>query len=67
MGSIGSDNFSVEYCKNLVKNRIHVHLYSTSEISSELIEDALESGYLHLHSLLNPKEIIKEISQYDFG
>ena len=67
MGSIGNDHFSVGHCKKLAKEKIHIHLYSTSEIAPELIEEELDSGYFHFHKLLDPKQIIKEISKYDFG
>lgn len=67
IGSIGEDNFGIEYCKLLAKNKVHIHLYSTSSIKDESIKDILKSGYFHLHPLFNPKEIIKEISKYDFG
>lgn len=58
------------------KQKIHVHIYAFNDLLSkkkdnELIFSAfkpyLNSKYFHLHKVLGPKKIAKEISKYDFG
>ena len=68
--------------KPLIKQKIHVHLYTRpNSISNNKVvnffeednnftrtyNDILKSKYFHLHEPLEPKEIILEISKYDFG
>jgi len=68
LSDMSPQGYSLKYCEEFVKQKIHIHIYTTSDIASNtVIESLLESGYLHLHSILNPKEIIREISKYDFG
>lgn len=53
--------------ETLEKNKIHLHIYSTqnSLISNSGIYSRFSN--LHLHQTFGPKEIIEEISKYDFG
>ncbi len=62
--------------KKLLDQNIHVHVYALSDhCSKEEEENAIndffgifiQNKYFHLHHSLEPKELIKEISQYDFG
>ncbi len=63
--------------KDIIKQKIHVHLYlglniesnENSSIKSFFNEykDFPDIGYFHLHKSLDPKKLIKEISKYDFG
>ena len=80
-GSIGSaeidpDNYITKCCQALTIAKIHVHVYVKSNTISSVdavtslskgFETLLESKYFHIHNPLDPKEIIKEISKYDFG
>jgi hypothetical protein len=68
LSDMSPEGYTLRYCKEFVRQKIHIHLYSTSEIiQNSSIKELLDRGYFHLHSLLGPKEIIKEISKYDFG
>jgi hypothetical protein len=64
---LGSWKYSIE---NILAQKMHLHIYSGQyyEIKqSKTYKPFLENKYFHLHSPLGPKEIIKEISKYDFG
>ncbi len=79
--SIGSvdpsvSSFLFDYLIELTKEKIHVHQYtqpntlSSNEIMDSLNKkygDKINPKYFHFHKPLNPKELIKEISKYDFG
>lgn len=56
--------------KEIIEQKIHFHIYSGNYISiknSKDYENILKNKYFHLHKPLDPFEIIKEISKYDFG
>lgn len=62
--------------KEILKQRIHIHMYglvthiSKSESDSyfkNLFEKFYKNKYFHIHNPLAAKEIVKEISKYDFG
>ncbi len=52
--------------QTLTANRIHVHIY-TQYYDKGYKELSAKNQYLHYHNALNPRELISEISQYDFG
>jgi len=68
-----------EYLKifnDFFKQKIHIHIYSTvnhiskeeeSKYSKNLFKELLYNKYFHLHNPIEPKELIPEISKYDFG
>ena len=65
-----------DYFNEFTKNNIHIHLYTKPNTLSkeeiiksfnELYKNEINSKYFHLHDPKNPKELIKEISQFDFG
>jgi hypothetical protein len=69
-------SFLVDYFKEFIKNKIHIHLYTKPNtlLKEEIIksfenayEKEMNSKYFHLHEPLDPKELIKETSKYDFG
>lgn len=69
-------SFLFDYFKEFTKNKIHVHLYTKpNTLSKEGIINSfkqtykkeINSKYFHLHEPKNPKELIKEISKFDFG
>lgn len=69
-------SFFFDYAEEFEKNKIHLHFYTKpNTLSKEEIMKSFEknykkemnSGYFHLHEPKNPKEIIKEISKFDFG
>ncbi len=69
--------------RNVLDQKIHIHMYFSSDVNFSknqeeekqiAIKDFYETykkdksiKYFHIHDSLGPKEIIKEISQYDFG
>lgn len=62
--------------KSLAKQKIHMHLFITvnhipkkeeQNYVKEFFRMLPQSKYLHIHDPLGPKELIKEISKYDFG
>jgi hypothetical protein len=79
--SIGSVNpnialFLFDYLIKITENKIHVHQYTQpNTLTKEEIIDSLKKAYgnkinkkyFHFHDALNPKELVKEISKYDFG
>mgnify|MGYP001570412912 CR=1 FL=1 len=81
IGSIGSVNpsacnYLLEYFEGIIKQKIHIHLYTQPNTQSkeEMVSsfkniwaEIIKSKYFHLHEPLGPKEIIKEISKYDYG
>lgn len=65
-----------KYFKEIMDQKIHLHIYSTvnhiskkeeTEYVSNFFKDLKEEEYLHLHKPLNPKVLTKEISKYDFS
>jgi len=81
IGSIGSVNpsacnYLLEYFKEIIKQKIHIHIYTQpNTIPKEEVVSSFKnvwgeitkSKYLHIHEPLGPKEIIREISKYDYG
>lgn len=62
--------------KSLAKQKIHMHFFITvnhipKKEEENYVKDFFkmlpQSEYLHIHTPLAPKELIKEISKYDFG
>ena len=79
-GFLANDSDSVKkfmfYFDNILKQKIHLHIYTfVSHLPKNEEEKYLknyfdkikDSPYFHLHSPLGPKELIPEISKYDFG
>ncbi len=81
-GSSGTTNREMyiklfEGAKEILKQKIHYHVYVrlNTESKENIFNDSfLEDykklpyfSYFHVHEGLNPKEIVKEISKYDFG
>jgi hypothetical protein len=73
---LGECSFLFDYFKEFTKNKIHLHLYTKpNTLSKEEIINSfkktykkeIDSKYFHLHDPKNPKELIKEISKFDFG
>lgn len=65
-----------QYFKDITSQGIHMHIYTiVGHVSKEkereyivdFFKDVEQSKYLHLHKALGAKEIVKEISQYDFA
>jgi hypothetical protein len=80
IGFLFNDEKSVQkftQCFNEIMNqKIHIHIYTEvthipKKQEQEYIKNFFESfksnKYFHLHQALGPKEIVSEISQYDFG
>ena len=69
--------------KNVLNQKIHIHMYFSSDVKfgkDDLAQKNLAKKqffekykkfpnikYFHIHDSLSPKEIVKEISKYDFG
>lgn len=69
-------SFFFDYAEEFEKNKIHLHFYTKpNTLSKEEIMESfkkiykkeINSKYFHLHDPKNPKELIKEISKFDFG
>ena len=78
MGTVGfgEENYILKYISKIIESGMHVHVYTKSntlpskeimKITSNDFSNFLNSKYFHLHEPLGPKEIVKEISQYDYG
>lgn len=79
--SVGSVNFNessflFDYLIGLAREKIHIHQYThpNTLTKEEIMEnftraygDKIDVKYFHFHEPLNPKELVKEISKYDFG
>tara|TARA_Y100000034_G_C6910131_1_gene424128 strand:- start:14091 stop:15347 length:1257 start_codon:yes stop_codon:yes gene_type:complete len=72
----GGPNFLIEYAKAFAKQKIHLHVYirpnisSKKEVEKAFMKDSgkdLDKKYFHWHEPLGPKELIKEISKYDYA
>jgi len=71
------ENSWEEPIQEILNQKIHLHLYGkTMTLTDEEVQKRVEKSYLlkflsnkyfHLHSPKDPKELIKEISKYDFG
>ena len=77
-GEIKKSDYSYFFglAKPIISQKIHFHLYLSQLINSkkdetkEFLEECKNEKnykYFHIHRALNPKEIINEISKYDFG
>lgn len=69
-------SFLFNYFKEFTKNKIHIHLYTKPNTlpKEEIIKSfkqiykkEINSKYFHLHEPKEPKDLIKEISKFDFG
>lgn len=80
VGYLFNDEKSIQkftFCFNeIMKQKIHIHIYTEvthipkkkeKEYIKEFFKSFKNNKYFHSHSPLNPKEIISEISKYDFG
>ena len=65
-----------EFLRETAKQKFHTHIYALNELLSrrkdkqmilESFKDFIGTKYFHLHEVMGPKEIIHEISKYDFG
>lgn len=60
-----------EVFKDIAENQIHIHIYPTKNIitqsshSYKKLDDTSE--FIHLHSNLSRRNLLQEITQYDFG
>lgn len=56
--------------KKILAQKIHLHIYTPRHKEmekSEEYQDFMKNPYLHVYPSLGPKEIIHEISKYDYG
>jgi hypothetical protein len=69
-------NMYINFFKKLINQKIHIHLYTKThhlsveddkKIIAPIIDALKNSKYLHLDFAFPPKELIYEISKYDFG
>lgn len=70
-GSLDSVNLGGHYdLKNIFKaiadQGIHIHIYSSKE-NPDYDAFANANGYIHYHGHLDTKELLQEITQYDYG
>ncbi|MDO8516832.1 MAG: hypothetical protein Q7S33_01795 [Nanoarchaeota archaeon] len=67
-----------EFFNKILNQKIHLHVYTidiASHLSKEkekeyiknIFSSCINNPYFHLHETLSPKELIPEISKYDFG
>ena len=65
-----------ETAKHIIQKKINFHVYIGSNTQSEIDEKELflsehkdfpNIEYFHIHEALDPKELIREISKYDFA
>ncbi len=77
-GEINRETYKIffDFAKRLITQKIHYHLYVGKIISSKIDrtqefikknKDYPNFKYFHIEESRNPKEIVKEISKYDFG
>jgi glycosyltransferase involved in cell wall biosynthesis len=52
--------------EQIAAQKIHIHLYTTRNVP-DYVELAKNNKYIHFHGNMPTKELLKEISQYDFG
>jgi hypothetical protein len=69
-------DFHINFFKKLLEQKIHLHLYAKTHHLSKLDDKKnlgpimyyfKDSPYFHLHFAFPPKELIQEISKYDYG
>lgn len=53
----------------LADAKIHLHFYGVHfhQVAPNIVREGLESGYMHLHPAVLPKDWTRELSQYDAG
>ncbi len=65
-----------KFLKEIAKQKIHMHMYLYNRHISEskdreqintAFKDFINTKYFHLHETMNARDIITEISKYDFG
>jgi len=62
----------VSHVTEMLKQGLHVHLYTNDNLSEELISKIILDNkklknYLHMHKYVSPNKLSEEISKYDFG
>ncbi len=70
-GSVDSVNLGSHYdlkdiFKAIANQGIHIHIYASKE-NPDYAAFADGNGYIHYHGHLEPKELLQEITQYDYG
>jgi len=67
----GSHYDLTEIFYNIASNGMHIHIYPTNNIitlSSDSYKELADSNeFIHFHGNMNRKELLKEITQYDYG
>ena len=56
----------MEIFTSIAEQKIHIHIYTTRDVP-EYVKLAEENKYIHFHGSKPTKELLEEISQYDFG
>jgi glycosyltransferase involved in cell wall biosynthesis len=62
-----------EFFRELSTRGIHIHIYSPAigmydeRRKTDFVEEIVRNPYLHLHNPLPPKELVAEMTRYDFG
>ncbi len=70
-GSIDSVNLGSHYdlkdiFKAIADQGIHIHIYASKE-NPDYAAFANENGYVHYHGHLHTKELLQEMTEYDYG
>ena len=76
IGGFPSDSRLTNLFKIILNQGIHIHAYVTfkhlsekneGEYISRVFDEIMNNKFFHIHKPLGPKEIVPEISKYDFG
>lgn len=62
----GSHYDLLDIFDNITKKGFHLHVYTPRD-AKEYKKMSKRNHYLHFHGRLTPKELMKEMTQYDFG
>lgn len=67
----GSHYYLLDIFKELASYELHIHIHPTSDLitrSSQAYKELAEkNGFVHYHEHMDRRELLKQLTQYDFG
>lgn len=67
LASYRGDHYDLrEIFTQIASHRFHIHIYD-SHYNTDYLDLAKQSEYIHYHGHLDPRDLLLEMSQYDFG
>ena len=67
----GSHYYLLDIFKELASHKLHIHIHPTSDLitrSNQAYKELAEkNGFVHYHEHMDRRELLKQLTQYDYG